>query len=206
MIPQDEDQIVENVNAMRAKYDYVFTTGGIGPTHDDITAEAVAKAFGRKLTRHPEAYRRLMARYEEPGMELNEARLRMANTPEGATLVNNHISVAPGFKVENVYVMAGVPQIAHAMIDWLAPDLKGGAPVRSKTLVCSIGEGNMAVGLSEIQDRYPDIDIGSYPWYRQGRYGTSIVLRHIDDALLETAGAEVADLMRAHGEEPRDEI
>ena len=106
----------------------MFTTGGIGPTHDDITAESVAKAFGRKLIRHPEAYRRLVAQFEARGMEINEARLRMTNTPEGANLVENGISVAPGFQVENVYVMAGVPQVAHAMIDWLAPRLEAANP------------------------------------------------------------------------------
>ena len=206
VVPDIEDRIVEAVNALRARYDYVFTTGGIGPTHDDITAEAVAKAFGRRLIRHPEAYRRLVARYEQTGMQLNEARLRMANTPEGAVLVDNAISVAPGFQVENVYVMAGVPQIAHAMMDWLKPQLKGGRPVRSKTLVCSLGEGNIAVGLREIQERFPAVDIGSYPWYQGGRYGTSIVLRHTDERLLDAAGAEVAALMRQHGEEPRDAI
>ena len=124
VVPDIEGEIVEAVNAMRVKHDYVFTTGGIGPTHDDITAESVAKAFGRKLIRHPEAYRRLVAQFEARGMEINEARLRMTNTPEGATLVENGISVAPGFQVDNVYVMAGVPQVAHAMIDWLAPRLE----------------------------------------------------------------------------------
>ena len=206
VVPDIEDEIVEAVNAMRTKHDYVFTTGGIGPTHDDITAESVAKAFGRKLIRHPEAYRRLVAQFEKRGMEINEARLRMTNTPEGATLVENGISVAPGFQVENVYVMAGVPQVAHAMIDWLAPRLEGGKPVRTKTLVCSLGEGNLAKELGEIQDRYPKIDIGSYPFYGAGNYGTSIVLRHTDTDLLDKAGEEVAALMRAHGGEPRDKI
>ena len=206
VVPDIEGEIVEAVNAMRVKHDYVFTTGGIGPTHDDITAESVAKAFGRKLIRHPEAYRRLVAQFEARGMEINEARLRMTNTPEGATLVENGISVAPGFQVDNVYVMAGVPQVAHAMIDWLAPRLEGGKPVRTKTLVCSLGEGNMAASLSDIQDRYSEIDIGSYPFYETGNYGTSIVLRHTDEEILEKAGAEVAELMRSLGGEPRDKI
>ena len=206
VVPDIEGEIIEAVNAMRVKHDYVFTTGGIGPTHDDITAESVAKAFGRKLIRHPEAYRRLVAQFEARGMEINEARLRMTNTPEGATLVENGISVAPGFQVDNVYVMAGVPQVAHAMIDWLAPRLEGGKPVRTKTLVCSLGEGNMAGSLSDIQDRYSEIDIGSYPFYETGNYGTSIVLRHTDEEILEKAGAEVAELMRSLGGEPRDKI
>ena len=206
VVPDIEREIVEAVNTMRVKHDYVFTTGGIGPTHDDITAGSVAKAFGRKLVRHPEAYRRLVAQFEARGMEINEARLRMTNTPEGATLVENGISVAPGFQVENVYVMAGVPQVAHAMIDWLAPRLEGGKPVLTKTLVCSLGEGNMAAGLSDIQDRYSEIDIGSYPFYETGNYGTSIVLRHTDEKKLENAGAEVAELMRSLGGEPREKI
>jgi molybdenum cofactor synthesis domain-containing protein len=206
VVPDIEREIVEAVNTMRVKHDYVFTTGGIGPTHDDITAGSVAKAFGRKLVRHPEAYRRLVAQFEARDMEINEARLRMTNTPEGATLVENGISVAPGFQVENVYVMAGVPQVAHAMIDWLAPRLEGGKPVLTKTLVCSLGEGNMAAGLSDIQDRYSEIDIGSYPFYETGNYGTSIVLRHTDEKKLENAGAEVAELMRSLGGEPREKI
>ena len=190
VVPDIEAEIVDAVNAMRAKHDYVFTTGGIG----------------RRRVRHPEAYRRLVEQFEKRGLEINEARLRMTNTPEGATLVENGISVAPGFQVENVYVMAGVPQVAHAMIDWLAPRLEGGKPVRSKTLVCSIGEGNMAEGLTAIQDRYAEIDIGSYPFYESRNYGTSIVLRHTDEALLERAGDEVAELMRSLGGEPRDKI
>ncbi|MDP6389492.1 MAG: competence/damage-inducible protein A [Alphaproteobacteria bacterium] len=206
VVPDVENEIVDAVNTLRAKYDYLFTTGGIGPTHDDITAECVAKAFGLPLIQHPEARRRLVERYEQTGMELNEARLRMANTPEGAELIDNPISTAPGFKIENVYVMAGVPMIAQAMIDGVKQTLAGGDPVHSRTLVCSIGEGNMAEGLGKIQDSYPVIDIGSYPYYRRGKYGTSIVLRHTDEALLESASEEVAALMRSFGDEPRDEI
>ena len=206
VVPDVEDEIVDAVNTLRAKYDYLFTTGGIGPTHDDITAECVARAFGLPLIQHPEARRRLVERYEQTGMELNEARLRMANTPEGAELIDNPISTAPGFKIENVYVMAGVPIIAQAMIDGVKQTLAGGDPVHSRTLVCSIGEGNMAEGLGNIQDSYPAIDIGSYPYYRRGKYGTSIVLRHTDEALLEVASEEVAALMRSFGDEPRDEV
>ena len=201
-----EQDIIIAVNEMRKKHHYVFTTGGIGPTHDDITAAAVAKAFGRRLVRHPEAYRRLVDQFKERGIEINEARLRMTNTPEGAELVENGISVAPGFQVENVYVMAGVPQVAHAMIDWLAPRLEGGNPVYSNTIVCSIGEGNMAEGLNAIQKRYLEIDIGSYPFYEKGNYGTSIVLRHTDISLLEQAAHEVAELMRSLGGKPRKNI
>ena len=191
VVPDIEGEIIEAVNAMRVKHDCVFTTGGIGPTHDDITAESVAKAFGRKLIRHPEAYRRLVAQFEARGMEINEARLRMTNTPEGATLVENGISVAPGFQVENVYVMAGVPQVAHAMIDWLAPRLEGGKPVRTKTLVCSLGEGNMAGSLSDIQDRYSEIDIGSYPFFQAGKLGVSIVIRSEDQSKIDNCNSQI---------------
>ncbi len=205
VIPDDEAAIVDAVNALRATYDYVFTTGGIGPTHDDITAEAVAKAFGVPLIEHPEARRRLEERYRDTGIELNAARLRMARTPEGATLIDNPISAAPGFRIANVYVMAGVPKIAQAMIDGIRHTLVGGAPMLSRTLVCSIGEGNIAEGLGRIQAAYPEVDIGSYPYYRHGRFGTSIVLRHTDEALLDRAAGEVATLMRELGDEPREE-
>ncbi len=202
VIADVEEIIVETVNTLRGKYDYVFTTGGIGPTHDDITAESVAKAFGRKLIRHPEAYHRMVERYEQTGMELNKARLRMANTPEGADLIDNDISVAPGFKVENVYVMAGVPQIAQVMIDSAKETLKGAMPVRSRTLTCSIGEGVVAEGLGVIQGRYPDVDLGSYPYYRKGLGGTSLVMRGTDEVVLDKVADEVAELVRSFGVEP----
>ena len=203
VVPDVEAEIVGAVNALRARYDYVFTTGGIGPTHDDITAQCVAKAFGRKLIQNPEARRRLERHYADTTLELNEARLRMANTPEGAALIDNPISSAPGFRVENVFVMAGVPRIAQAMIDGVKHTLQGGDPVLSQTLVTTLPEGRMAQGLGEIQSRYPDVEIGSYPYYRRGGFGTSIVLRGTDSGLLQSATEEVAALMRGLGDEPR---
>lgn len=197
-----EADIVAALNALRARWDYVFTTGGIGPTHDDITAESVAKAFGRKLIRHPEAERRLRAHYEPD--KINEARLRMANTPEGATLIDNPVSVAPGFRVENVFVMAGVPAIMRAMFDGIKGSLRGGAPVRSVTVPAFLAEGTIAKDLGALQARFPELDIGSYPFFRTGRFGTSLVLRGTDEGRLARAAAELKDLIRSLGAEPLD--
>jgi len=159
VLPDVEDVIVATVNECRAKFDYVFTTGGIGPTHDDITAAAVAKAFGRALVRDPEAVRLLQTRYG--GTDLNEARLKMADIPEGAELIENPVSGAPGFQIENVFVMAGVPAIMQAMVESLRHRVTGGEPVRSRSVAAHLAEGTVAEGLSAIQARYPEIDIGS---------------------------------------------
>lgn len=205
VIPDVPDVIVATVNEARAKFDYVFTTGGIGPTHDDITNECVAKAFGVPLILHEEAKRILEDRYRARGMELNEARLRMAHVPQGATLVLNPVSGAPGFRMENVYVMAGVPQIMQAMFEGVKDELRGGRPVLSRAISCGLAEGQLAKGLGEIQSRYPDIDIGSYPWYRRGAYGVSLVLRSPDERRLGLASDEVAGLVRGLGGTPNDE-
>jgi len=203
VVPDVEATIVATVNELRVAYDYVFTTGGIGPTHDDITAECVAKAFGVPLIRNPKAQALLEAHYARTGREANEARLRMANTPEGAALVKNPISTAPGFRIENVYVLAGVPMVMQAMLEGLKPELIGGKQVMSRAVASYIGEGNMAQGLSALQEKYAALDIGSYPFYKSGnRFGTTIVLRHTDETLLEQAVQEVAALMRSLGGEP----
>jgi molybdenum cofactor synthesis domain-containing protein len=195
-----EADIVRAVNECRARYDYVFTTGGIGPTHDDITAECVARAFGLKLIRNPEAVARLERHYE-PGM-LNEARLRMANTPEGAVLVDNPVSTAPGFQIGNVFVLAGVPSIMQAMFDGLKPRLVGGALVLSRTVSAFVGEGTIAAGLGELQQRYPDLDIGSYPFFRGGKYGASFVLRGTEGARIDAASTELRALIVRLGADP----
>ena len=205
VIPDVAEVIVSTLNEVRAKYDYVFTTGGIGPTHDDITNECVAKAFGVPLILHAEAKRILEERYRDRGMELNEARLRMAHVPRGATLVLNSVSGAPGFRMENVFVMAGVPQIMQAMFEGVKGMLAGGRPVLSRAISCALAEGQLAKGLGEIQARYPDIDIGSYPWYRRGSYGVSLVLRSPDDRRLGLAADEVAGLVRGLGGTPSEE-
>jgi molybdenum cofactor synthesis domain-containing protein len=205
VIPDVADVIVATVNEVRAKYDYVFTTGGIGPTHDDITNECVARAFGVPLVLHREAKRILEARYSERGLELNEARLRMAHVPEGATLVLNSVSGAPGFRMQNVFVLAGVPQIMQAMFEGVKSELRGGRPVLSRAISCGLAEGQLAKGLGEIQSRYPDIDIGSYPWYRRGAYGVSLVLRGPDERRLGLVSEAVAGLVRGLGGTPSEE-
>ena len=195
-----EADIVAAVNACRERYDYVFTTGGIGPTHDDITAECIAKAFGLPLIRNPEAVARLERHYE-PGM-LNEARLRMANTPQGATLIDNPVSIAPGFQIGNVFVLAGVPRIMQAMFDGLRARLVGGAPMLSRTVGAFVAEGAIAKGLGELQQRYPALDIGSYPYFRQGRFGASFVLRGTERTQIDAAAVELRALIKELGGDP----
>jgi molybdenum cofactor synthesis domain-containing protein len=195
LVPDVEEDIVAAVNALRARYDYVFTTGGIGPTHDDITADAVARAFGVPIDHDPRAVAILEAHYE-PGM-LNEARLRMARIPKGASLIDNPVSRAPGFRLGNVFVMAGVPKIMQAMLEELKGELERGAPMLSATVTAFIGEGDLAKPLKEIQERYPDVVIGSYPFEEQGRFGSNLVLRSRDSARLGAAQAEVAAMAEA---------
>ena len=203
VIPDIPDTIIATVNTLRAAHDYVFTTGGIGPTHDDITSECVARAFGLPLTIHPDAHRMFLS-YYAPG-ELNEARLRMAKTPEGATLIPNPVSRAPGFRMENVFVMAGIPSVMQAMFDNVKASLKGGPPVLSRTVSCSVPEGLLAQGLGEIQARHPDLDIGSYPFTRRGNFGVALVLRGREPAKLDAAKDEVAALIRTLGGTPVEE-
>ena len=202
VIPDVEAEIVDAINTLRQRYDYLFTTGGIGPTHDDITAEAVARAVQRPLLENPEARQRLEHHYRTAGLELTAARLRMARIPEGAMLIDNPISSAPGFQVENVFVLAGVPKIMHAMLDHIKGQLQGGAPVRSRTLKCNLGEGVIAAGLEEIQRHYPQVDIGSYPRFGlSGSFQVTVVLRHTDaDLLIEVGDAVAALIQRLGGE------
>src|ERR1700761_2512569 len=162
-----EGEIVAGLNALRARYDFVFTTGGIGPTHDDITADAVAKAFGVGIGYHPEAYALLEKRY--PPGEFNDMRKRMARIPHGASLVANSVSGAPGFHIGNVYVMAGVPLVMRAMFQATDPELPRGVPVKSVTVEAAIPEGTIALGLSALQNAHKDVAIGSYPFYREGQ-------------------------------------
>jgi len=203
VVPDTVEAIVAAVNELRARYDYLFTTGGIGPTHDDITSESVAKAFGVPWTLHPEAHQIFLAHYK-PG-ELNEARLRMAHTPEGASLVKNAVSRAPGFRMGNVFVFAGIPRVMQAMFDAVKHDLKGGRPMLSRTVSCHLAEGVIAKGLGEIQGRYADLDIGSYPFYRRGEFGTTLVLRGRDAERLAAGTAEVVTLVRDLGGTPAEE-
>jgi molybdenum cofactor synthesis domain-containing protein len=195
-----EDEIVAALNALRLRYDFVFTTGGIGPTHDDITADAVAKAFDVGIGYHPEAYALLEARYAKG--EFNEARKRMARVPDGGTLIKNSASVAPGFQIGNVFVMAGVPMVMRAMMEEILPRLPRGAPVLSVTISTALPEGAIAQGLAGIQKNYPDTVIGSYPWYRDGTFGAQLVVRSRDAALVEAAAREIEALAVQLGATP----
>jgi len=191
VVSDETDAIVEAVDALRHRYTYVFTTGGIGPTHDDITADAVAKAFGVALPINAQAREMLEARWKETGTEVNEARLRMARIPEGADLIVNSVSAAPGFRIGNVHVMAGVPIIMRAMLEALAPTLKGGKKVMSVTVRAAVGEGTVGGPLAELQALYPDVKMGSYPQMGKGPLMTELVLRSTDAALLEEAAEKV---------------
>lgn len=186
-----EADIVAAVNALRGRYTYVFTTGGIGPTHDDITADAMAKAFAVGISHHPEAVEILHTHFAQIGREPNEARMRMARVPDGATLIYNTVSKAPGFKFDNVYVMAGVPKVMNAMMDEIAPTLAKGIPMQSRTIQFLGGEGDVAKPLKEIQDRFPTVTIGSYPFETPQGFCTNLVLRSRDGVVLDTALAEV---------------
>lgn len=198
VIPDVRETIIAVVNELRAKFDYVFTTGGIGPTHDDITSECVAEAFGRPWLVHEEARRRLAAHYK-PG-EFNAARMRMATMPEGAVLIDNPVSVAPGFIIGNVHVMAGVPRVMQAMFETLAPSLRGGPPVVSRTVsVLGLPEGIVAEGLGAIQKRHPALDIGSYPFYRPTGNGTALVAKGTDADAVAKAAGEIRALIESFG-------
>jgi molybdenum cofactor synthesis domain-containing protein len=198
VIPDVAETIIATVNEMRARYDHVFTTGGIGPTHDDITSECIAAAFGVPWEPHAEAWRRMEKSYK-PG-EFNAARQRMATMPRGAELIDNPISTAPGFTIGNVHVLAGVPRIMQAMFEKLAPKLRGGRPVEARAVhVVQVGEGMLAEGLARVQARYPSADIGSYPFYRASGNGVAIVARGTEVRALEDAIVEVSALIISLG-------
>jgi molybdenum cofactor synthesis domain-containing protein len=190
-VADDEADIIAAVNALRARYTYVFTTGGIGPTHDDITADAMAKAFGVPIGHHPRAVDVLTKYFKEIGREPNEARMRMARVPQGATLIENAVSKAPGFRIENVFVMAGVPKVMNAMMDAIAPTLEKGVPMQSRTVALQGGEGDVAKPLGEIQSRYADVFIGSYPFEGATGFATNLVVRSRNPEALAKAEAEV---------------
>jgi molybdenum cofactor synthesis domain-containing protein len=195
VVPDVEDEIVAGLNALRARYDLVFTTGGIGPTHDDITADAVARAFGVGISYHPEAYALLEARYA-PG-EFNDMRKRMARIPHGASLVRNTASVAPGFHIGNVYVMAGVPSVMRSMLEAIADSLPHGTPVTAITISIEVGEGVVASGLAEIQKAHAGVSIGSYPFTREGgRFGTQLVTRGCDPGAVAQAAQAIEVLLQ----------
>lgn len=201
VVPDIEDEIIVAVNELREKVDYVFTTGGIGPTHDDITAEAIAKAFGVELEVNKEAYDILVRHYGSE-KEVTAPRKKMSKIPVGASLINNPVSGAPGFQIGNVFVLAGVPRIMQAMFDDVVTRLNRGKPVLSNTIACSLAESAIAEPLEEIQKSYPAVSIGSYPHFRGGILGLSLVLRSTEDEILDRATRDVIGLIASQGGEP----
>ncbi|HTW33603.1 MAG TPA: competence/damage-inducible protein A [Rhizomicrobium sp.] len=197
VVPDVEAEIVAAVNALRARYTYVFTTGGIGPTHDDITADSIAKAFGVGIDYHPEALAMLAARYQ-PG-EFNEMRKRMARIPDTATLVKNSASTAPGFQIGNVFVMAGVPMVMRAMMEDVATRLEKGVVVSTATVSARIAEGRIAGALAKIQAENKSVVIGSYPFYTADGYGVQLVVRGRDAASVEAAAAQIELAIASEG-------
>ena len=201
VIPDVEDVIINAVNEARKQFTYVFTTGGIGPTHDDITADCIAAAFGRELEMHPEAVEIIKQREAPP--EVMVSRLRMARIPVGATLIENTLNGPPGFQLENVFVMAGVPLVMQAMVGTLDKDrIKGALPMRSRSIGANLGESQVAAKLREIQDEHPDVDLGSYPYYRKDVYGTNLVMRGTDESELEIMLEKVRQMIVGFGGEP----
>ena len=206
VVSDDEADIVAGLNALRARYTYVFTTGGIGPTHDDITADAVAKAFGVGIEHHPEAVAILRAHFAERGLSETEARMRMARIPDTAELIPNAVSKAPGFHIGNVFVMAGVPKIMHSMMEAITPKLTGGKKMLSRTVTLNMGEGDVAQRLKEIQQAHEGVMIGSYPFEKEGgRYGTNIVIRSRDEERMNAAADDVAKIPdEIHAKPPQE--
>ena len=205
VIPDDEEIIITTVNNCRAEFTYIFTTGGIGPTHDDITAAAIARAFNVEVVRNEEAVKAL-DRYYEPG-RLIEARLKMADIPAGARLIDNPVSGAPGFQLENVFVLPGVPSIMEAMFDGLADRLVGGDPILTENILTDLVESVIAKDLEAVQEKYPEVSMGSYPFFRKGKLGVNLVLRATDAARMEAAADELAaTILRLEGNSIRGRI
>lgn len=203
VIPDIEDTIIATINECRAKFAYVFTTGGIGPTHDDITSACIARAFGVPLERNAEAESILERHYTRE--QLNEARLKMADIPKGAALIYNPVSAAPGFHIGNVYVMAGVPRIMQAMFDNIKSTLHGGAKTQARALAAYVTEGVIAADLTAIAKSIPDVDIGSYPFIRNQRLGTTLIARATEAALLDSTTAQLKAMLLSHTEEVFEE-
>jgi len=199
VIADNRQVIIDTVRTLSAAYDLVFTSGGIGPTHDDITTEAVAAAFNVPVIRHPEAERRLLAHYANTDLEFNAARQKMADIPDSARLINNPLSAAPGFIIGNVHVLPGVPAILQAMFDGLRSALPGGVVMTRVTVQCATGEGNIATILAAVQARYDGISIGSYPWFKPGQFGTAVVVSGLDAGAAKSAAAEVEAEVRLFG-------
>lgn len=199
VVPDVEERIVEAIDALRARNDYLFTTGGIGPTHDDITVDAVARALGLPVVIHPEARAMLERYYAGRGQALSEARLRMARVPEGAELIPNRMSGAPGIRIGNLFVMAGVPHITAGMLDALTGTLEGGAPLVAETIGCWTAESEVADILRQAEKDHDGVQIGSYPFFREGRVGANFVVRSTDPALVARCVGALADALEGAG-------
>lgn len=191
VVSDDRDAIISAVRSLSEGFTHVFTSGGIGPTHDDITADCIGAAFGAAVDVRDDARALLQAHYDRSGQELNEARLRMARIPDGATLIDNPVSTAPGFKLRNVHVMAGVPSVFQAMVQSVIPTLTGGRPLMSRSVRIMRGEGDIAGPLAEIAAKFSALSIGSYPFQKDGIYGANVVLRGPDADVLDAAEADV---------------
>ena len=204
IVPDVLERIGEAVNALRSAHDYVFTTGGIGPTHDDITVDAIAAALGVPVVIHPQARQLLEDYYRDRPGGITDARLRMARVPEGAELIPNPTSGAPGVKIGNVYIMAGVPYIAASMLEALTGRLEGGRPVVSVTIGARAPESDVADLLRETEEAHPGVAIGSYPFFKDGRYGANFVIRSEDGDLARATGQDLSVRLRGAGYEPVD--
>lgn len=198
VVGDTQGAIVQAVNALRARNDYCFTTGGIGPTHDDITVDAIAAALGVPVVIHPEARATLTAYYETRG-GLTDARLRMARVPEGAELIPNRMSGAPGIRIENLFIMAGVPHITAGMLDALTGTLEGGLPVLSETTGCWVAESEVADTLRQVERAHEGVSIGSYPFFREGRVGANFVVRATDRAVVDACVDDLVARLETEG-------
>lgn len=195
-VPDEKQAIIESVLALSQKYDYVFTTGGIGPTHDDITSLAISEAFSVPYVRSETIYKLLEQFYQSRGEQMNKAREKMAFIPEGSTLIKNEVTKVPGFAIKNVYCLAGVPDIMKSMLNSIMPSLKHGNVVRSLSYTVMIGESKIAESFEALQNKYPSVDMGSYPFTKDGTHGTSLVLRATDYVNLEAAFRDLKNLIK----------
>lgn len=194
VVSDNPDAIISAVRALANGFDHVFTSGGIGPTHDDITADCIAQAFGQSIDVRADARAILAAHYAKSGSELNQARLRMARIPQDATLIDNPVSAAPGFTLGNVHVMAGVPSVFQAMVESVLPTLTGGAPLISATIRVHRGEGDIAAPLAQLASRFPMLSFGSYPFQKDGIYGANLVVRGTDHDQVQDASAQLTQM------------
>ena len=206
VIADVEQIIISHVQELSERYDYLFTSGVIGPTHDDITTQSVAAAFGLPVIRHAEAEARLVRHYQDTEIDFNEARQKMADIPDTATLIDNPVSAAPGYKLSNVYVMAGVPSILQAMFATFSHTLTGGVQPTRITVQCAIGEGTIATIMGDIATRFDGVSVGSYPWFKPGQFGTAVVLTGLDVNKVDKAATELESLVQQGGYEARRDL